>query len=850
MSALDEEHKCQEEDTFEEVEVEVDDDIGQHERVYGEKRKRISEKEVYAINIRDMVSITPVNRKLLKEVQDNLYRIEEVGKIEQLTRCTSTESTSSISSSRSYDSTGSRKDKKEKKIVKNKATLIKEDAQRQRDEKKVDDLRITAANTVIMINKVRDPTLKQIIQWLRTANEVPAYIAMIGGAILGKLAANDDLNLSIEIYPYWMDALNSMQAEIDACKPVGKLPKGAPKPVVTPAAKLYKEIKKENKDAWTNTMRQFEHLLQSKIQLDKRSDWVRYQLKEVEGIHPNTLYDIATYRAELSVWQLELLQRIWDLTVREDVSKDGGLLVHSTTTSGKTTLVLFSIDYFIKAGWTVVYLAPNEMLAMQCAAVIQQTSKASVSVFTENLALAQSNAQVYIIVPGYQPDEFEMSEKMMLVMDECHVMNEPYYAKYRELVEMLSPVVQAIIALSATLPDAGKFVEDLEKMFGTKFSITGTTNRPVRMRLFDGTGSPLHPWARTETTRQMGLAGPDVESALTAMSPVCGGVPDMLENTSMTRKLTLSNNIELDRIDTATIENYESSMLHLLSNDEPLSARCFPNGYESDISIKNLYTILQRISKKGNALVFCEDPSLTFQLLAKESNRQLMDTVPFWNELLTVNREFVSRICKLRTHKYLEALENLEEMTLKGVKVRDKGANDLVHSVRKEIERLLGERKTVLHALHALWKDIPTAGVILEQADFEADSISDNYQPYRHLQFGRYAFMEISSVRKLYPGMGESQCRAVTNGLALIDDFSSLPDRIAIMTAMNAQRFSIMLSGRSTLALGVNVGVYATVIYDPNDLFLPSELKQMSERSGRKGLDRTGYTTIIRNSAP
>jgi hypothetical protein len=813
---------------------EVDDttDDGCHNErddiMIGEKNKRISEKDAFALTLRDMVEITPINRKLFKAVQDAVYQIETNAKLD-----------ASVSSS----SLSPTSRKKEKAPVKNKATQIREDAQRQREDKRVEDLRASAVNTVLAVNRTRIPTISQIIQWLRTANEIPAYIAMIGGAILAKLAENDDVNLSIEIYQYWIDSLNTMKAEIESCK------SKTGKSVLTPLAKLYKDIQKQNMAAWTSVMRKFEYQLRKTVNVTDSSSWIQYQLREVEGIHPNTLYDIATYRAELTPWQLELLELLWRLAVRSDISKDGGLLVHSTTTSGKTTLTLFVIDYFIKAGQSVICLFPNEMLAMQCAALIQQTTKASISVYTENLALNNPNAQVHIIVPGYQPEDFAITDRMTLIMDECHVIKESYYAKYLELVEMLAPHIQTIVGLSATLSDVASFIAYLKKTFRTEFKVTGTTNRPVRMRLFDGAGTPLHPWARQDTVRGTGLAGPDVAAAIATMSSSSIQIPEMLANTPIPRKLMLQET-DVDRIDTATLESYETNMLSILADDEGFAKKCFPNSYESDPSIKNLYALLQRVSKDGNVLVFCEDPNEVFQLLAKESNRQLIDTVPFWNELLTVNREFVARIGKLRTPKYIAALENLEEMNAKGVKIKDASLRDIVSGVRKEIERLYGERKTQLNSLHACWKDIPTASIIKEQADLEIESISDNYQPCRHLAFGNYSFMEIGSVRKLYPGMGESHCRAVTNGIALLDDFSDLPTRISIMRTMAERRFSILISGRKTLALGVNMSVRSTLIYDPADMFLPSELKQMSERSGRKGLDRTGYTTIIRKTAP
>lgn len=903
----------------EEADDNLNDDGGHNEHgdvTFGGKNKRVSEQDAFAKTMQHMIAITPINRKLYKAVLNKLHSIEvsatTINKINNINsnasssrplltvRTMSPSPTPILNSSNlaspigqyptpnpinsdsentpmyspigqypttpvpgidaSSPSPSSRvkREKKGKPIVKNKAALIIEEAELKKAGKFVIDLKLSAINTVNAINGVREPSVSQIIQWLRVANEVPPYIAMIAGAILGKLSDNDDINLSIEIYQYWIDSLNTMQAEIDAYKtPKTPLdsptsPKGSPKPPpISPIGKMYKDIKKENIEAWKAIMRKFEHQLHKTVDVKNHDKWIRYQLREVEGIHPNTLYDIATYRAELSTWQLELLRLLWQLSVREDISKDGGLLVHSTTTSGKTTLTLFMIDYFVKSGHNVICLFPNEMLAMQCAALIQQTTKASISVYTENLAINNPNATVHIIVPGYQPDDFPISDKMMLIIDECHVINEPYYAKYRELVEMLAAAVQTIIALSATLPDVNAFVADMKKLFGTDFKVTGTTTRPVRMRLFDSSGEALHSWARVGVVRGSGLAGPDIDTAIAAISEATSEISEMLNNTIIPRKLMLQNGADIDRIDTSTLDSYEAKMLDILNNtNSNMVVKCFPNKYNNNVTIINLYNVLHRVSKDGSVLVFCEDPDLLFSLLARESNRQLMETVPFWNEILTINREFVARVYKLRTFKYIEALAKLEEANAKGAKGKEKNTNDLVNSTRDDIKRNYENRNNQLTALHALYKDLPIAKLILEQIAIEIDGVSDNYQPWRHLQFGRYSYMELDSVRGLYPGMGESKCRAVTNGLAVLDDFSDLPTRIKILQSMGERHFSTLISGRKTLALGVNVGVRSTVIYDPNDVFLPSELKQMSERSGRKGLDRTGYTTIIRKSAP
>jgi hypothetical protein len=801
-----------------------------------ERTKRISEKDVFAITLRDMIEITPVNRKLYKSVIDHIYFLDEENNL----LSPGTSNNASAASSPKHE----KPIKNKKPPPKKKAILIQEEAQLKRDMKKVTDLSMSANNIIIAISRVRDPTIQQIIQWLRTANDVPVYIALICGAILEKLMEIDNINLSIELYPYWMDALEMMQTEI-----------GDKQKVLSPMGILCKKIKSDNIKKWRRIMVQFEHQLRHtpNLNIENRKSWLYYQLEEVEGVQPNTLYDIATYRAELSIWQLELLKSLWEMARRQDITNNGGLLVHSTTTSGKTTLVLFSLSNFIKYDWKVVYLAPNEMLAMQCAAVLQQTSKLSISVYTENLALYQPNADVTIIVPGYQPQEFDPPQKMILIMDECHVINEPQYSDYKDLVEGLAPATDAIIGLSATLPNADQFIMQLEELFNTKFATTGTTNRPVRMRLFDGMNQVMHPWGLQENNRNGGLAAPDIKYALESLSVYNNDILKNLDNTEIIQKIMLEK-CTIDRIDTSCLENWETNMLTVIKAEPELGDKCFNNKYKTDTSIKNLYDVLKTITKKGNVLVFCEDPDLVFELLSQHAARELLDTVEFWNELLTINREFVAKKSSLHTTKYLEALDSVSGMSATGTNTKALKTKDnllaTISSVRKDVDKLHGVRRTKLLTMHSLRKDSPNSNIILEQAEIEPDSVSENYQPHRHLQFGRYSFMEINSVRRLYPSMTESQCRVVTNGIAVMGDFISLPTKISILRAMNERRFNVLISGRTSLALGVNVGVYATVVYDPDDAFLPTELKQMSERSGRKGLDRTGYTTIIRKTAP
>jgi hypothetical protein len=901
--------------------------------LYGEARKqqvraRVTDQEIYSKYLRDMEIITPINKKLYKAIMDihsqagmgnsqsSISANSGLGKPPMHRKTSSALSDGSNSSSQSPAFGKSANSPRPQPPLK-KADLIRAEAERQREKQRVEKLYPMTQNIIKEIENSRNPRPKQLIQWLRAVDVIPAYTAMILGAIMRKLAEIDDVNLSIELFPYWMEAVEAMQKEIDALPKVvrkaskgsgsdkdsPKLPKSQKGSKSTPkgggekkkvfdfelpnstyaTGELCVKIKEEYKVEWMNTIKQFEIQLKKTVDPTYKPSWIRYQMREVEGVFPNTLYDIATHRAEITPWQVQLLGLLRDMSVltARQPDEDGtnlgsdddefiepnagspmalssassslgelkfprGLLVHSTTTSGKTTLTLFTLELYLKLGWSVVYLAPNELLAMQCASLLSQTCKPSLSLHTENLALHPANATVHIIVPGYQPENFSPGEKILVVLDECHVMNEEYYNNYHELVELLAPFCSACIALSATLPQVNAFQEQLQDIFKFPFQITGTQQRPVRMRLFDGNGESMHPWSRGNLKYVTGLAGPDLEESIGCLSlPRKEAVSKIFSDIVSSRKMHVCDS-ELDRLDTLTMDTYEDRLREMLVTEPELVKRCFPNNYEANLTIKHLYNTLKKVSQRGTVLVFTPDPYKVFVALSQKAYLDMMDTVPFWQEILVINREFVASLGKIINSKYLAALDKVNDLENRQVKVKDNTALSIVQTTKTQITKLHEERRLNLQNMYNQYKGNKYSKLILEQASIEPEAVSEDYQPYTHLQFGKYAALSRSGIRSLYSGMTDMQVRAVTNGLALLDDFSSLEERIAVMASLYNQHFGVLISGRSTLAMGVNVGVSSTVIYDPECIFHSNEVQQMSERSGRKGLDRMGYSLVIR----
>lgn len=807
--------------------------------------RRIDDPLHYSKILRDMLDITHFNKKLYRCVQDVFHRIE-----------------TPEAPAPSTNHTRSAKADRAKPL--SKAARIREANQRTKDDRVFEDRYTSTVSTVDNIGRVKNPSVKQIIDWLRIADDTVPYTAMILGAVLTKLMAIDNIVLSLELYPEWCAALNAVQDELDRYKAAVATAKRTKAPVPQPSAcvKLCREIKTANKSQWADVMRQFEHQLTNTVDVTHRPTWLTYQLREVEGIHPNTLYDIASYRADLSAWQLTLLGHIRTLLTRPDDDDNGGLLVHSATTSGKTTLVLFALEHFIQQEWTIIYLAPNEMLAMQCAAVMQHiansptctnASKARISVFTQNLEISTPAANMYIIVPGFEP-ELALEGKIMLIMDECHfLLDTDLHPEYRNLVSRIAPAMQRIIGLSATLPDVDSFMSLLTDLSdGIQFDCTGTGVRPVRMRLYDSHGEILHPWSSepigvTETDRHRGLTAPDIEHALVQLGAHDAGISRLLTTVRVQQTIGLSGST-VDRIDTPVLDALEHTMTSVLDQRPELSSMCFPRTLTSDVSTANLYRVIMANAHRGGVIVFANDPNLVFELLAQHANRQLNDTVPFWNELLTINRKFVGAYQKLRTHRYLDAVDKLRESKSRGSKVRDTTLTDLVNKTTAEIDRIHRDRTTQLQSLYAAWDDFPSASLIKDMMTVEPDSVSEHYQPPPNMQFGRYAAMDITSVRNIYATMVESQCRIVSNGLAILDDYCDLPTSINIISAFNRRRMNVLITGRHRLATGVNLEVPSAIVYDPENDFTASEIKQMSERPGRKGIDRTGHATIIRKS--
>jgi replicative superfamily II helicase len=325
-----------------------------------------------------------------------------------------------------------------------------------------------------------------------------------------------------------------------------------------------------------------------------------------------------------------------------------------------------------------------------------------------------------------------------------------------------------------------------------------------------------------------------------------------LSGLQLASKLPLSDGTDVDRIDSDALDMLETTMISAMTATPGLEDRAFAPNYTTNTSIANLHQLIKRNADRGSVLVFASDPTMVFELLAQHENLKMRETVPFWNELITINRQFVGQLQKVKTTEYMEALDRIEEFRSRAQKeaIRDTSMSELVNTVQRDIARFYNDRKSKLQSLYTDYREYPSSRYILDQIKLDPDSVSEHYEPYTHLQFGRYASMNIGDVREVYPDMAESQCRTVTDGIGLMDDYCDLPSSIKIIQIFNKRRISVLITGRHRLAVGVNIPAASAIIYDPEDEFEPAEIKQMAERPGRKGIDRRGHATIIRATNP
>jgi hypothetical protein len=804
-------------------------------------RKKITDHDRYELVMRSISDLVQVNRGLYIAVNTALDQ-----RSSQIASSAPSQATSSTVSS-------SKKAPKPQK--KSKADEIREQLLLDKEFRLVEQKLQATENTITLIERADQIQPHQIVTWLRIAGGVKLYELMICSAILQRLntsissetASADTLALCVELMQPWGETLDQVQDAIDEGKRA-----------VTPYSKLCKATKKKMMEVWLKTLTSLERELKKTVRFTDPVAWNRYQMKEIAGVRPNSLYDIATYRAHLSPWQLELIELTGALC---DADAGKSLLIHSATTSGKTSIVLFQVERFVKAGYRVLYLAPGEILALQSAALVKETCTGiGISVYTESLEYKSSNADVFFIVPGYHPEDLPMDRPILLLLDEFHVVDNPEYIEYRSLAEMVAPAVKRAIVMSATVANPEGFLGYVSTVFSQPFTTTGTSIRPVRMRFYDSALHSLHPWATVSNwNTNVGLASGDLEiaygtlerhlagnaSALTKLNQTIAGLEagldGGLELITSGEKLRFLNMDALDRFETALaglVKETGSENLYKTAVQ-----------WTGDTRIENFYKVLKNVAKNGSVVVFSDNAYETFDQLSRLSNLELYDTVPFWNDLLSLERSYVARLQKLKTNKYIEAVERKEE--LDGKKIRDaKGLNETINAVNKSIDAVMKERGTTLQAMLDKWQNHPSESHIRRALGLQADELSDEYSPYQHMRLGQYSPLNISRARELYPGLIESHCRTLSHGLAYIEDDLDLQSSIRLLAAQRDRSYSVLIAERKKLALGVNLSLATSVIYDPAGVFTDDEIKQQSGRAGRKGIDRTGTTVYIRPSIP
>jgi hypothetical protein len=806
----------------------------------GKKTKRITEKDRYAIIVREMADLSFVNKNLYDAVNDYVAFLRG----------------------------------KQKPQPKGKAADIIRNNQLNKTVLDINNRSKSVENTEAIIERYfaeqKDVPLSQIVAWIRIAGNLKPLQAIIIGTIIDQLMADlDKMGLVIELMQPWCDLLVDMQNVIDA-------PKGTH---AEKYVRCVKDVKKRHLVKWAGIFAGMSRIYQRAVsssdkELKKSAlklglnieqvAWNRFQLEHVEGYSPDSLYDIAVQRAQLAPWQQDLIGNIVDYCDPTKSALD--LLVDSSTSSGKTTIMLSCIDLLLEAGYHVVYLAVNEMLALQSAAYIHQTSRqAKLAVYTESIAFGSMDCNVWIMVPGYAPDAIATSEKMLLAMDECHAMFVSEVNAYRQLFEMLAPAVTRVVALSATISNKVEFQQYLETQCNRAFRNLGTKIRPICLRYYTGTLDSIHPWQLKCPDNVLDLAGcapMDLETVWDLLHDEDPAVAELLNTIPTTLQFDLPNRIEsVSRLDRQSIEQFEAKILEKI---DAQTLKQVLDGMEDveftmpDIAALN--QVLKKAARTGTVVVFTPEPIELFMELSRQANFDLAMSVPFWDTILTINREFVRNRDKLQTEEYFAALEK-RDSGFSGKK-NGKGAqeiNEFLKNINKAIEVMSKERIVALESIYnEHGESSEYSYLIREQMELKPEAVSDHYQPYAHLRYGKYAAMSEIEAREIIPTLFESHCRFITNGVMYLPEYNDdekgeledVETDIKILQAYRDNRFNILLAGGHKISHGVNLPISTVVIYDPVGQFTTAEIAQMIGRAGRKGIDRQGRAVFATKERP
>src|SRR5882757_2692668 len=182
---------------------------------------------------------------------------------------------------------------------------------------------------------------------------------------------------------------------------------------------------------------------------------------------------------------------------------DQGVLLSSPTGTGKTLVAEAAVFEGLRTGKGVYYSTPLIALTDQKLLELQDTvarwgfERERVGLVTGNRTV-NPDAQIKVVVAEVllnrllHPEAFDFAGVGAVVMDEFHNFNEPQRGIVWELALSLLPKHVRVMLLSATVGDAGSFINWMARSLDRRVTLVEGTQRKVPLH-FDWIGDELLP---------------------------------------------------------------------------------------------------------------------------------------------------------------------------------------------------------------------------------------------------------------------------------------------------------------------------------------------------------------------
>ncbi|MAR07765.1 MAG: DEAD/DEAH box helicase [Cyanobium sp. NAT70] len=212
------------------------------------------------------------------------------------------------------------------------------------------------------------------------------------------------------------------------------------------------------------------------------------------GIDPSSIYPF-----QLDGFQLEAIDAL---------NQGQSLVVSAPTGSGKTLIGEYAIHRALAHGQKVFYTTPLKALSNQKLRDFRdQFGEHNVGLMTGDLSVNREASIVVMTTEIFrnmlyaEADEQDdpLADVEAVVLDECHYMNDSQRGTvWEESIIHCPPVVQ-LVALSATVANAGQLTDWIEKVHGPTQLIL-SDHRPVPLRFSFCSAKGLHPLLNDQGT--------------------------------------------------------------------------------------------------------------------------------------------------------------------------------------------------------------------------------------------------------------------------------------------------------------------------------------------------------------